>query len=136
MFAFTSDVGFWRVFSRGRPSARRLTLWARGLIWRERERRSCFERSCVAGARVGRECVQGSEGEAYHATPLAAGYPWGRGAGQPDQGDHRGRRRDPAHPQVADRQEGGPLAARIERHIASLQTMYSCVISECVNDVF
>ena len=37
---------------------------------------------------------------------LIARYPWRRGAGYADQGDHRRGRRHPAHPQVAHREEG------------------------------
>ena len=37
---------------------------------------------------------------------IAVGHPRRRGAGHPDQGDHRRGRRHPAHPQVAHREEG------------------------------
>ena len=63
-----------------------------------------------SGPRVGRQRVQGSEGEAYHAAPLAARHPWWRGVGHAHQGDHRRRRSHPAYPQEPHRQEGRGLA--------------------------
>ena len=47
---------------------------------------------------------------------IAVGHPRRRGAGHPDQGDHRRRRRHSAHPQVAHRQEGGGKPASVLEH--------------------
>lgn len=60
------------------------------------------------GAGVGRQRVQGSEGEAHHSPASTVGHSRRRGAGQSDQGDDRRRWRYSTHPQVADRQEGRP----------------------------
>ena len=47
---------------------------------------------------------------------IAVGHPRRRGAGHPDQGDHRRRRRHSAHPQVAHRQERGGKPAPVLEH--------------------
>lgn len=60
------------------------------------------------GARVGRQRLQGSEGEAYHAPSLAACHPRRRRVGQSDQGNDRRRWCHSAHPQIADWQKGRP----------------------------
>merc|ERR1712032_217879 len=80
-------------------------------------RRSCWSHGCRLqlrhpgvphrrGPRVGRKCLQGSQGQENHSQTLAARYPWRRGAGHPDQGNHRRGRRYPPHPQVSHREEG------------------------------
>lgn len=46
----------------------------------------------LPGTRVGRQCLQRLEGEAYHSASLAAGHPWWRGVGLPYQGNNCWRR--------------------------------------------
>jgi hypothetical protein len=69
------------------------------------------------GVGVGGKCEQGSEGETHHSAASATGHPGRRGVGHADQGDDRGRRRDPAHPQVPDQQdhEEGLRDERVEQ---------------------
>lgn len=68
------------------------------------------------GAWVGRERIQGSQGEEDHSETSPAGHPWWRGAGHLDQGNHCWRRGHPPHPQVADRKEGrGHPATPVEK---------------------
>jgi len=73
----------------------------------------------ITGSGVGRQRLEGSEGETYHAASLTARHSRRRGAGQPDQGNHCRRRCHSAHTQIADRKEGGHgagSAAEGQRH--------------------
>nr|CAA32094.1 histone H2A.F [Gallus gallus] len=65
------------------------------------------------GPGVGRQRLQGPEGEAHHSPPFAAGDPRRRRVGFPHQSHHSGGRRHPPHPQVSDREEG-PAENRVE----------------------
>lgn len=73
----------------------------------------------ILGPGVGRQRIEGLESETYHSSPLTARHSRRRGAGQPDQGNHRWWRCHSAHTQVADRQKGGNgagSAAEGQRH--------------------
>ena len=66
------------------------------------------------GPRAGGQCLKGPKGEEDHSATSAARHQRRRGAGHPDQGDHRRRGRHPPHPQVAHREEGrGSPAASV-----------------------
>jgi len=78
------------------------------------------------GARVGRERVQGSEGEEDHSKTSPAGDPWRRGVGHIDQGNDCWRRSHPPHSQVADWQEGrGHPASPVEILLSANSTKSS-----------
>merc|ERR1712241_555303 len=66
------------------------------------------------GPRVGRQRLQGSQGEEDHPQTSPAGHQRRRGVGHPDQGNHRWWWSYPPHPQVSDRQEGRGSACPVE----------------------